>query len=77
MISRARGASSVLRRAREDAVVDVVAQTAVAHPAGDGAPLHADPELDTATYSCTCGLVFEAPVSTSVGCPHCGDQQAW
>lgn len=37
----------------------------------------ADPELDVAMYTCTCGLVFEAPVSTSVGCPHCGDQQAW
>jgi hypothetical protein len=36
-----------------------------------------DPALDTAVYSCGCGFVFEADVSTSVGCPHCGDQQAW
>jgi hypothetical protein len=28
-------------------------------------------------YSCSCGFVFEALVSTSVGCPHCGDTQAW
>jgi hypothetical protein len=36
-----------------------------------------DPSLDTATYTCSCGLVFEAPVNTTVGCPHCGGQQAW
>ena len=32
---------------------------------------------DQAIYSCSCGFVFEANVSTSVGCPHCGGQQAW
>lgn len=32
---------------------------------------------DEAMYACQCGFVFEAPVSTSVGCPHCGDTQAW
>jgi predicted Zn-ribbon and HTH transcriptional regulator len=32
---------------------------------------------DPAMYSCQCGYVFEAPVSTSVHCPHCGDTQAW
>jgi hypothetical protein len=32
---------------------------------------------DAATYHCQCGFVFEAPVSTSVGCPHCGGTQAW
>jgi hypothetical protein len=32
---------------------------------------------DQAVYSCGCGFVFEAQVSTSVGCPHCGDVQAW
>jgi hypothetical protein len=35
------------------------------------------PLQDQALYSCGCGFVFEAPVSTSVGCPHCGDAQAW
>jgi hypothetical protein len=33
--------------------------------------------IDQASYSCGCGLVFEAPVSTSVACPHCGTGQAW
>ena len=32
---------------------------------------------DTARYHCQCGFVFDAPVSASVGCPHCGDAQAW
>jgi hypothetical protein len=32
---------------------------------------------DTALYKCGCGMVFDAPVTTSVGCPHCGEPQAW
>jgi hypothetical protein len=32
---------------------------------------------DRAAYRCSCGYVFEAPVSTTVGCPHCGGTQAW
>jgi hypothetical protein len=32
---------------------------------------------DTAHYGCSCGFQFQAPVSTSVTCPHCGSPQAW
>jgi hypothetical protein len=32
---------------------------------------------DAALYSCSCGYVFKAEVTTSVGCPHCGCAQAW
>lgn len=32
---------------------------------------------DTSTYACGCGMVFEAAVTTSVSCPHCGAGQAW
>ena len=32
---------------------------------------------DQALYSCGCGTAFTAEVSTSVGCPHCGQAQAW
>jgi hypothetical protein len=32
---------------------------------------------DRACYSCGCGFVFVAPVSTSVHCPHCEAGQAW
>jgi hypothetical protein len=33
--------------------------------------------LDVAHYTCGCGYVFEAAVSTTVSCPHCGAGQAW
>jgi len=32
---------------------------------------------DRACYTCGCGFVFVASVSTSVQCPHCGSAQAW
>lgn len=33
--------------------------------------------IDHASYTCACGCLFDAPVSTSVSCPHCGADQAW
>ena len=32
---------------------------------------------DRALYACMCGYAFEAKVTTSVDCPHCGTEQAW
>jgi hypothetical protein len=32
---------------------------------------------DSAHYTCSCGMVFQASVSASVACPHCGLQQDW
>jgi hypothetical protein len=32
---------------------------------------------DQASYTCVCGYMFAAPVSTSVRCPHCGAEQDW
>lgn len=32
---------------------------------------------DNARYTCACGYAFDAPVSATVRCPHCGDEQAW
>jgi hypothetical protein len=51
-------------------------------PRADAAPepirhRHGGPSEDRALYNCGCGYVFEAAVSTSVGCPHCGGTQAW
>jgi hypothetical protein len=50
-------------------------------------PATADPDVlrvqeaggptDHASYSCSCGYLFSADVSTSVICPHCGTGQAW
>ncbi len=33
--------------------------------------------IDHATYTCGCGYLFSAAVSTTVVCPHCGADQAW
>ena len=35
------------------------------------------PPQDRATYNCSCGYVFVADVTTSVGCPHCSSELAW
>ena len=35
------------------------------------------PSQDRALYACGCGYAFNAAVSTSVACPHCGRTQAW
>jgi hypothetical protein len=32
---------------------------------------------DRACYSCACGYLFIAQVTTTVLCPHCGAEQAW
>jgi len=32
---------------------------------------------DRALYHCGCGHAFKASVSTTVGCPSCGQTQAW
>jgi hypothetical protein len=32
---------------------------------------------DKALYVCRCGSAFQAVVSASVRCPHCGETQAW
>jgi hypothetical protein len=48
----------------------------VDHPAERRHRASVSPE-DTALYTCGCGVAFQAPVSTSVACPHCGSGQAW
>ena len=32
---------------------------------------------DRAYYTCQCGYMFQAPVSTTVTCPNCSTPQAW
>ncbi|HVW18576.1 MAG TPA: hypothetical protein VHB30_10045 [Solirubrobacteraceae bacterium] len=68
----------LIRRAASPIEVEQVA----ARPASEG---HRDEQrvrdaggpIDRAQYVCACGYVFEAAVSTSVSCPHCGAAQAW
>ncbi len=45
-------------------------------PARDRARRSGGPQ-DRALYSCSCGYAFKAKVTTTVGCPHCGQTQAW
>jgi hypothetical protein len=54
-------------------------RVAVAAPADSAAQRVRDAggPVDRAFYSCACGLLFEAKVSTTVMCPHCGAGQAW
>jgi hypothetical protein len=57
----------------------------VPQPAPRPAPMHhaerrmrdAGGPDDRACYSCGCGFLFVAPVSTSVHCPRCDTVQAW
>ncbi|MGI8628822.1 MAG: hypothetical protein ACR2LV_01455 [Solirubrobacteraceae bacterium] len=46
-------------------------------PSANSDRRHGGPPQDHALYNCQCGFVFQAPVTTSVGCPHCGNTQAW
>jgi rubrerythrin len=53
--------------------------TAAARPASSAqarAKRSGGPE-DVALYTCQCGYAFKAAVTTSVGCPACGADQAW
>jgi hypothetical protein len=71
--------SSIMRRRRHGATAHSSGPAATSLPITRAASprRHSGPSQDQALYSCSCGFVFEALVSTSVGCPHCGDKQAW
>lgn len=49
------------------------------HGSTEGSVRHraGPPPEDKALYTCSCGFVFDAPVTTSVQCLHCGQTQAW
>jgi hypothetical protein len=53
------------------AAAATVHDTMVARVRSAGGP------IDNASYTCACGYVFAASVSTTVACPHCGAEQAW
>jgi hypothetical protein len=59
------------RQTPESAPADERRDIAVERARAAGGP------LDEASYSCQCGYLFAAPVSTTVACPHCGAGQAW
>ena len=61
------------------AIADLATQIGADKLKGYVIDLRNDPggPLDSATYTCGCGYLFSAAVSTSVECPHCGCGQAW
>ena len=65
------------RRVRREGRADHVTPRASLQPAPVPPRKRGGPSQDRALYHCHCGYVFEALVSTSVGCPHCGGKQAW
>jgi hypothetical protein len=72
-------AQSSFRR-RQQNRVRAASGHAAGQPVDQSVPVRrrgAEPLEDTALYNCHCGFVFQAPVSTSVGCPHCSATQAW
>jgi hypothetical protein len=79
IVQRARSAPAEHRRSRRRA------ESRERPCRADGTPLERHqlreratpgPE-DRALYTCRCGSTFQAPVTASVGCPHCGEPQAW
>ena len=84
VLSRGKSGATLLKRGRDG-------QTARGSEPEAAAPTPLDPGTitvrrqrraatdpqDHAMYTCHCGYMFEAPVSTSVSCPQCSDAQAW
>jgi hypothetical protein len=59
------------RSTRSSAPAPAAKLNALARARRSGGP------LDRALYRCGCGTDFTASVSTTVGCPSCGETQAW
>jgi hypothetical protein len=76
--SESRRRSGSLRRPRHSRHTEVAAPNRAADDLADERRLReSGGPHDRAMYTCTCGYVFQADVSTSVACPHCGTAQAW
>jgi hypothetical protein len=79
--TESRRRSSGLRRPHAPGRDEPAAPEAAPLPEGDLADERRAREAggpeDRAMYTCSCGYVFQAEVSTSVACPHCGAGQAW
>jgi len=72
LIGRARSGAARRRAARHQPVAVVARPDVAARKVREaGGP------IDMASYVCLCGFAFDAAVSTSVECPHCGAPQAW
>ncbi|TMK23982.1 MAG: hypothetical protein E6G62_09595 [Actinobacteria bacterium] len=68
---RARRAQGQVARSAQETAAARQGDTATQRVRDAGGP------IDRASYTCECGLLFQARVSTTVMCPHCGAGQAW
>jgi hypothetical protein len=84
--TRERSAVRALRRRRDEKaaqahdhpVVEPEPEERARRPNGpENRELRTGGPQDQALYVCRCGSAFQAVVSASVRCPHCGDPQAW
>ena len=71
--ARKRAAAAQARTAE----LHVIAMPVPRHDATVARVRSAGGPIDNASYTCACGFVFAASVSTTVSCPHCGASQAW
>jgi hypothetical protein len=73
-----RAGSRTARRPREGASPPADCES---RPAAASAPQRRERDAggpeDRALYVCRCGSAFQAIVTASVRCPHCGEPQAW
>ena len=79
---RSKAAQATLRHRRMNSITTERRPAEPPSGRAAGEPGHRSHRLggcsqDRALYSCGCGYAFDALVSTSVDCPHCGDRQAW
>jgi hypothetical protein len=81
VLTKSKPGAALLRRHREERPGRVAAQqapeTTVTRSSAARRRREAGAPTDAAMYACQCGFVFQALVSTSVDCPHCGGAQAW
>jgi hypothetical protein len=71
--------SSAMRRASrlDGSVVEPLAEDPAMFDPAVARVREAGGPVDRACYTCHCGYLFVARVSTTVTCPHCGSRQAW
>jgi hypothetical protein len=64
------------RRRRAQAPTDTAADRPEPAPEHHTDRRDPGPE-DLALYRCSCGVLFKAQPTTTIGCPRCGTEQAW
>jgi hypothetical protein len=75
--SKRTGSRTVRRRRKESPRTGDCEPLPAAAPEPQARERDAGGPQDKALYICRCGSAFQAVVTASVRCPHCGEHQAW